>query len=104
MPDTSGKKNEIQSRGSTITYLQRYTLIGALGLTTADEDIDARIPQETITEEQAADIKARLQETGSDVAKFCQALAISDVDSMPAAKLSSADAALSRKEKKNADS
>lgn len=38
--DSSGSKNEIQSRGSTMTYLQRYTLIGALGLSTADEDND----------------------------------------------------------------
>lgn len=39
--DNSGGKNEIQSRGSTITYLQRYTLIAALGISTADEDNDA---------------------------------------------------------------
>lgn len=38
--DQSGSKNAIQASGSTITYLQRYTLIGALGLTTADEDND----------------------------------------------------------------
>lgn len=41
-PDTSGKKNSIQSRGSTIEYLKRYTLIGALGISTADSDIDGR--------------------------------------------------------------
>lgn len=40
--DSSGNKNEIQSRGSTITYLQRYTLIAALGISTADEDNDAQ--------------------------------------------------------------
>lgn len=40
--DTSGGKNEIQSRASTITYLQRYTLISALGLTTADTDVDGQ--------------------------------------------------------------
>jgi len=40
--DTSGKKSDIQGRASTITYLQRYTLIGALGLTTADRDDDGR--------------------------------------------------------------
>lgn len=40
--DKSGGKNEIQSRGSTITYLQRYTLIAALGISTADEDVDGR--------------------------------------------------------------
>ncbi len=40
--DASGKKNPIQSRGSTITYIQRYTLIAALGITTADTDNDGR--------------------------------------------------------------
>lgn len=38
--DTSGNKNSIQAIGSTTTYLQRYTLIGALGLTTSDSDDD----------------------------------------------------------------
>jgi len=40
--DMSGGKNDIQQIGSTQTYLQRYSLIGALGLTTADEDNDGR--------------------------------------------------------------
>lgn len=40
--DSSGNKNEIQSRGSAVTYLQRYTLIGALGISTADEDNDGQ--------------------------------------------------------------
>lgn len=44
-PDTSGSKNPIQARGSAIEYLKRYTLIGALGLTTADSDIDGRLPE-----------------------------------------------------------
>ena len=39
--DTSGSKNQVQSRASSITYLQRYTLIGALGLATANQDNDA---------------------------------------------------------------
>lgn len=38
--DGSGGKNAIQSVGSTITYLERYTLTAALGLTTVDEDDD----------------------------------------------------------------
>lgn len=41
LKDQSGGKNDIQSRASAITYLQRYTLIGALGLTTASDDDDA---------------------------------------------------------------
>ena len=38
--DTTGSKNEVQALGSTMSYLKRYTLTGALGLTTADEDDD----------------------------------------------------------------
>lgn len=42
-PDDSGKKNAIQQTASTISYLQRYTLLAATGLATRDqEDDDAR--------------------------------------------------------------
>lgn len=44
-PDTSGKKSAIQSRGSAIEYLKRYTLIGALGLSTTDSDVDGYQPE-----------------------------------------------------------
>lgn len=44
-PDDSGKKNKIQARGSAIEYLKRYTLIGALGLSTTDSDIDGVMPE-----------------------------------------------------------
>ncbi len=40
--DNSGKKNVIQQRASTVTYLQRYTLIGALGISSADMDNDGQ--------------------------------------------------------------
>lgn len=43
-PDDSGGKNRMQQRGSSIEYMKRYTLIGALGISTADNDIDARLP------------------------------------------------------------
>lgn len=39
--DSSGSKNAIQAIGSTLTYLQRYTLTQALGLAASDDD-DAR--------------------------------------------------------------
>ena len=103
-PDTSGQIKGIQSRGSTVTYLQRYCLIGALGLTTADDDMDGRIAQDTISDDQSASLKRRLEATGSDVAKFCAALAVPDVDSMPASKYAAADRMLSKKEAASADS
>ena len=39
-PDTSGSKNAIQAIGSTVTYLQRYTLKAALGLAEGGQDDD----------------------------------------------------------------
>lgn len=41
-PDESGNKNKIQAVGSTITYLQRYSLLSALGLGTNESDDDGR--------------------------------------------------------------
>jgi ERF superfamily len=38
--DASGKKNPIQQVASAITYLQKYTLLGATGLATEDQDDD----------------------------------------------------------------
>ncbi len=39
-PDGSGSKNPIQAIGSTVTYLQRYTLLALTGLATCDQDDD----------------------------------------------------------------
>jgi len=67
-PDTSGSKNAIQAKGSALTYMQRYTLCGALGLVTVDEDDDGGQPAATITPDQAKHLrqlvsKARFDET-----------------------------------------
>lgn len=52
-PDTSGSKNAIQAIGSTVTYLERYTLLAATGLA-ASEDDDGRtseaMPEESVVE------------------------------------------------------
>lgn len=54
-PDTSGSKNAIQASGSAVQYLMRYTLIGALGITTADVDSDGRVNAQKTPEEQYQD-------------------------------------------------
>lgn len=41
-PDTSGSKNAIQAIGSTVTYLERYTLFAATGLAAANSDNDGQ--------------------------------------------------------------
>jgi len=43
-PDTSGSKNSIQAVGSTITYLQRYTMYAILGLASQEMDTDETPP------------------------------------------------------------
>lgn len=48
-PDTSGKKNSIQGIASTVSYLQRYTLLGITGMSTGEGDIDGRTPNENPT-------------------------------------------------------
>jgi len=40
--DVSGSKNPIQAIGSTVTYLERYTLLALTGLATYDMDDDGR--------------------------------------------------------------
>ena len=50
--DTSGSKNSIQAIGSTITYLERYTLLALTGLATEDMDNDGKGAVEYITKEQ----------------------------------------------------
>ena len=41
-PDTSGSKNAIQAIGSTISYLERYTILALTGLATHDMDDDGK--------------------------------------------------------------
>ncbi|MBF0589272.1 MAG: ERF family protein [Magnetococcales bacterium] len=49
-PDKSGKKNPIQELASTLSYLRRYTLTGALGIAVTDEDDETQMePPDTPT-------------------------------------------------------
>jgi len=43
--DTSGSKNSIQAIASTVTYLQRYTLLSATGMAAAGTDTDGSLPK-----------------------------------------------------------
>ena len=96
--DTSGSKNTVQAIASTVTYLSRYTLTSVLGITTADEDMDGRLPPpEIISEEQAEELKAGLMETESDVKKFCGTFGCQSVDMLPAKSYARAKAMINAK-------
>lgn len=71
--DNSGKKNTIQAVGSTITYLQRYTLKAALGLAASQDDDGAHADDgDLISSEQINTLVDLANEVGADLEKFCQ--------------------------------
>ena len=64
--DKSGSKNDIQAVGSTVSYLERYTLYAILGLASADDDGQASEPIEKITDEQALELEAMITDNDID--------------------------------------
>jgi hypothetical protein len=97
--DESGNKNSIQAIGSTATYLQRYTLKLALGLSAAkDDDANgAGHGVETISEKQIADLKALAEEVGANKDQFLKYFGIAQLADLPVSKYASAIAALNKK-------
>lgn len=94
--DDSGNKNGIQAIGSTVTYLQRYTLKAALGLA-ASEDDDGRASEPPaadeapapsndgcITQRQADDIREALEDRGISRAAFLQWARAKRIEDIPA--------------------
>lgn len=107
MPDTSGGKNPVQSVGSTTTYLERYTLIAALGIAAGGIDDDGRVvaqrpepePEGLITEKQLADLNALLDEVKDrvDMPIFLEFCGVDDLAKLPARSYKRVVAALERK-------
>lgn len=100
-PDASGSKNAIQAIGSTLTYLQRYTLVQALGLAAAeDDDGGAAGRGETITDEQVTQLRDLIEEVGADLVKFCAYLRVSALADIRQSDFKRAVAALEAKRAK----
>lgn len=101
-PDTGPGRNAIQARGSTKSYLERYTLMGILGLAASDkEDDDAghghALPR--ITEEQVRILDDTIAELGADKPKFLRYFKVSALADLPAQAFKDAQAALEAKRK-----
>lgn len=100
--DNGAGKNSLQAIASTTTYLQRYTLKLALGLSVSHDD-DGKKSDETvdgqITTEQRDAILALIADVGADVAKFCAYFKIDGVADLPASQY---DRAIKSLEKKRA--
>lgn len=80
-------KADPQGVGSALTYARRYSLAAMVGVAPEDDDGNAASrPAETITQEQARNIRDRLDAMGSDVAKFCAWAGVSSIPEIPAPK------------------
>lgn len=83
--DSSGGKNSIQAIGSTVSYLQRYTLLAATGLATGEGDDDGRSAEiERINDEQHASLDAFIKETNSNLKAFLDYFKVEKLEDLQA--------------------
>lgn len=96
--DTTGSKNAIQAIGSTLTYLQRYTLVQALGLA-ASQDDDGRNANmgQPVDDDQIGDLVELIDSVGADKGAFLKFFKIDSLADLPAAKFQQAVAMLNAK-------
>ena len=84
--DDTGNKNSIQAIGSTITYLQRYTLKAALGLAASnDDDGNAADDGEKIGAEDVQNICDMLAASKCPPATFLKWAKVEKIEDIPAA-------------------
>lgn len=99
--DDSGNKNSIQQIGSTITYLQRYTLKAALGLASSHDDDGRAISQQQddgeITDEQREALGELIEKADADIRALCGFFKIDGIAQLPAARYAEADRMLRQK-------
>lgn len=102
--DASGSKNAIQAIGSTLTYLQRYTLTQALGLAASEDDDGkaAGVSTEAIDDKQLATLQAAIDDVHADIRLFCKFFGIAALADLPAARYEEAQQRLAQKQRQAA--
>ena len=99
--DTSGAKNAIQAIGSTLTYLQRYSLVQMLGLAAGnDDDGKAAGDGEAITPEQVAQLVALADDVGADKIALCKYFNVESIAAIAVKDFPRVVAALNKKRAK----
>ena len=107
--DDSGNKNSIQAIGSTITFLQRYTLKAALGLAAAadDDGKSSESPPEALAEETVKELQMKIVRSGTDLKKFLGRFVVERLEDLTPAQAQRAsvllDAKLAAEAKPEAD-
>lgn len=102
LPDGTGSKNPVQAIGSTVTYLQRYTLLAATGIAVQNTDDDGRgagKEDRVLTEEQVNELGSALNATKSDWPKFLAFFRIEDLADMKQSDFAKAKEMIDKKRK-----
>ena len=98
--DATGSKNAIQAIGSTITYLQRYTLLALAGLATHDQDNDGGSPVEYIDDKEIKGLMEVGVEAKVNKAKFLEYLKVESLEKLPKSEFLKAKLALETRKNK----
>lgn len=79
-PDNSGNKNSIQAVGSTVTYLERYTILSLTGLATHEDDDGAGSENIYISEDQLSELNLLIEKKGIDLDLFLTYMEVERID------------------------
>lgn len=94
-PDTTGSKNAVQAIGSAVTYLQRYTLKLALGISASDDDDANKVSDmDTINADQFRELTALIEKAEADERKIIDYVGGNDLESLSVAQFKKAMGAL----------
>lgn len=101
LADNSGQKNALQQIKSTVTYLKISTFEAITGLASTDavDDDGNSATIELISENQVADLKAKIEDVGADPVAFKKFLKVDEFEELPLSKYSAAIKALEDKAK-----
>ncbi|MFA5323877.1 MAG: ERF family protein [Smithella sp.] len=97
--DTSGGKNTIQALGSTITYLERYTILALTGLATSETDDDGMASEEIkyISDKERSTIIDMMASKDVKEDRFCKFMNVESIEKIMASDFTKAMAALRSK-------
>jgi len=106
-PSGTKNKTEVQGSQSTVAYISRRMLCSIFSVTIVEDDKDGNAQVQTITDKQAADLRALAEETkkSGETAKavlenFCAYYKIDKIENLPVSLYQSAVAEFNRKRAK----
>lgn len=85
------------AQGAAHSYGMRYLLKMIFNVAVGEEDKDGNTPKQSISPEQAAQIKNAIVDADADIARFCRFFKVEKIEDLPAASFGKAMEALEKK-------